>query len=149
MTWSIGLTNTGDLALGGNQLAKVSNEQKLIQDLKCELLEKRGYNKFYQNYGSNLENQIIGNVFNSPSDIELQIETEIADVIRRHQARQLSRAKADKMSFGKATLTAREVVMDFQIIKFEQSEDSVDIIIELTTAKGNPEVYPIALTLPL
>jgi phage baseplate assembly protein W len=149
MTWSIGLTEDGDLALGSKGLAKVANEQKLMQDIKCELLEKRGSNRFNENYGSSLENKIIGTTPNSLNDLHLQIETEIAAVVNRYKARQLSRAKVDKMSFGKATLTAREVVMDFQITKLEQNLTAANVEINFITAKANPEAYPIKLSVSL
>lgn len=145
MSWSLGLTQTGDLALGGNTLAKVTNEQKLVQDLKYELLQKRGSYRYEREYGSTLDEKYIGKVPNSFNEIRLQIESEISEIIRRYQRRQLARAKSDKMSYGAATLTAREVVVDFQIIKFVQNQTAIDIEINLTTASSNPSIYPVKL----
>lgn len=145
MSWSLGLTKTGDLALGGSQLAKVSNEQKLVQDLKYEILQKRGSYRYEREYGSILDENYIGKVPSSLSDIRLQIESEISEIIRRYQRRQLARAKSDKMSYGAATLTAREVVIDFQITKFMQNQTAIDIEINLITASGNPSIYPVKL----
>jgi len=146
MTWSLGLTADGDLALGGKGLAKVANEQKLVQDLRCEILQAKGTNKFDVNYGSDINNSIIGEV-----DVEysnLKIESEIADIIRRYQTRQLIRAKADKMSLGVATLTMKEVVVDFAITQIFQNKTALNVNIDLTTAKSTTE-YPIQLTISM
>lgn len=147
MTWSLGLTASGDLALSGNSLAKVSNAEKLKQDLKCEFLEEKGTNKFYLNYGSNIDSQVIGETYTNFDQIAMLIEAEIGDVIRRHQSRQLSRAKSDAMQYGKATLTKNEVVVDFRIAKLYQEINAVYIEIDLITASSNPSIYPVKLTL--
>lgn len=147
MTWSFALTENGDLALGSKGFATVTNERKLVQDLKYEILQKRGTYRYEREYGSNLEEDVIGNVPQSFEDIEIQIESEIAEVVRRHQRRQLARAKYDKMTYGAATLTAKEVVMSFTITKLIQNQTSVEVEVELMTAGSNPEMYPIKLSL--
>ena len=147
MTWSLGLTKNGDLALGSQGFAKVSNENKLVQDLKYELLQRRGSYRYAKEYGSNLEENMIGAVPASFEEAALKIEADIAEIIRRHQRRQLIRAKSDKMTYGAATLTAKEVVMDFTITKMVQDQTAINVEIELTTAGSNPAAYPIKLTL--
>ena len=149
MTWSLGLTADGDLALGSHGFVQVSNEQKLVQDLRCELLEPKNTNKFYPNYGSKLDENLIGEVITNQEDLGLQIESEIADVINRYKNRQFVRAKADKMTFGKATLTRREVLIDFSITRLEQNEGAANVEINLTTAKTNPGGAPITLLLSM
>jgi len=51
------------------------------------------------------------------------------------------------MTYGAATLTAKEVVMDFTITKMVQDQTAINVEIELTTAGSNPAAYPIKLTL--
>lgn len=154
MTWSLKLTSDGDLALGSASLGKVANEEKLIQDLKYELRELKGSDPANPDYGSNLDNEIGSNSAYSygsgeMGDISIRLESDIAEVLRRYQKRQLSRAMSDKMTWGAATLTPREAVVDFQIIEVAQNQTGVNVKINITTAKSNPNGYPVQLTLSL
>jgi phage baseplate assembly protein W len=156
MTWSLKLTPDGDLALGSASLGKVANEDKLIQDLKYELREKRGSDISNPDYGSNLDNEIGSNSEYSSvygdgqvGDINIRIESDIAEVIRRYQKRQLARAMSDKMIRGAATLTPREAVVDFQVSEIVQNQTGVNVKINITTAKSNPNGYPVELNLSL
>ena len=156
MTWSLKLTPDGDLALGGASLGKVANEDKLLQDLKYELREEKGSDLSDPSYGSNLSSEIGSSPAYSSSggtdrmgDIGVRIESDIAEVIRRYQKRQLSRAMSDKMSRGVATLTPREAVVDFSVDEIIQNQTTVDVKINITTAKSNPSGYPVQLTLSI
>jgi hypothetical protein len=156
MTWSLKLTEDGDLALGGSALGKVANEEKLIQDLRCELIQEKGSDFINPTYGSDLNEEIASDLMFTQSasgyqvdEVSLHIESAIADVIRRYQQRQLSRAMSDKMSRGTATLTTREVVVNFDIQDVIQNETNVSVIIDITTAKTAPDRYPVKLTIDL
>ena len=156
MTWSLKLTSDGDLALGGASLGKVANEEKLIQDLKYEFLEKKGSDPLNPDYGSNLDNQIGSNFTSSyandiyqVSELNIKIESDVADVIRRYQQRQLARAKSDKMIRGAATLTPKEAVVNFQINEIVQNQTSVNVKIDITTASASPNGYPVQLSLTI
>ena len=148
MTWSLRLDESGDLALGGKGLDTVTKEKKLVQDLKCELLEKKGEYPFNPNYGSLLEDDLIAELQNtsvstklSRDEVIVQIESHIGEVINRYQKKQLGRAKADKMSRGKATLTPEEVVVDFAIVNAVQNLTTVKVEVRLTTAATNKNAY--------
>jgi hypothetical protein len=159
MTWSLGLTTTGDLALGSKGLAKVTNEQKLIQDLRNELLTKSGDDPLYPTYGTSIENDLIAKTITSAAthstrasvyssdEASVLIEGLIAEVIQRHQQRQLGRAKIDKITYGAATLTPAEVVINFNVNHVLQNNDELYVKIDVTTAKNNTSAYPIELTL--
>lgn len=149
MTWSLGLTSSGDLALGSNGLAQVANEKKLVQDLRCELLEEKNTNQFYPNYGSTLDSNVIGETIYDESDLELRIESELSDLINRYKQRQLVKAKSDMMIFGKAYLTKREALVDFRMKNFKFFEGAADIEVELVTYSANPSFFPTTITLSI
>jgi hypothetical protein len=145
MTWSLKLNPDGDLSLGGKGLGTVTNEAKLVQDLRCELLEKKGTNKFNPDFGSSLDEDLIAN----SETVQLDIESHISEVVGKYQTRQLNRAKLDKLSWGKATLTPAEVLLNYSIADIAQYETTVSVNVLLTTAAHNPNSYPIPLTLSL
>jgi hypothetical protein len=161
MTWSLKLTETGDLALGSKGLGVVTNEAKLSQDIKYELLEKRGETSLYPDYGSTIDQDLISSVVSdlkygpthtnrySSDELSLALESKIAEVMQRYQRRQLARAKVDKMALGVATLTPAEVLINSNISSIVQNQTAITVQMDLLTAKSNPDAYPIKLTVSM
>lgn len=146
MSWSLQLRN-GDLTLSAAHYGTITNEQKLVQDLRSYLLEKMGTDDMHLGYGSLLDGgrqpdgKIVQGVIgeSDPDIAELEISTEIKRIAIEYQARQLDRAKADKNKYGKTTLTKGEVLLGVTKIDFVHHEDAIDVLVTLQTAsKQNP-----------
>lgn len=152
MTWSLALRN-GDLAIGGSGLATVANESKLVQDLRCQLLEKMGSDKLHPEYGSLIDGGVTpdGVVYESiiaDNDWELaklRIQNEITRIINDYQRRQLDRAKMDKAQYGKQTLTPREVVSGINGMTFVESLDQLIVQVHLKTMSGESEIIDLTV----
>jgi hypothetical protein len=54
MSWSLRIQN-GDLMLDGTNLGRATGSAKLIQDLRCAILEKMGTDDLHPEYGSLLD----------------------------------------------------------------------------------------------
>jgi hypothetical protein len=151
MTWSLALKN-GDLSLSSsNGLDVVSNEEKLVQDLRCNLLEKMGNDDMHPDFGSLLNGgtmpngtQHNGYIGERDDDTTiLSIQSEVTRVVNNYQERTLSRAKTDKLSYGKATLTHGEVLYDLNDVTVQKSLDKVNVMINFTSAANNEQTLEI------
>jgi hypothetical protein len=67
-----------------------------------------------------------------------EIEVELRRLAREYQARQLQRAKDDRLVYGKTTLTKREVLLGITSIAFHRKTDSLNVTLTLQT--GTNEV---------
>src|SRR4051812_1259303 len=99
MTYSLNITG-GDLSLGGpGGLSVVTSTEKLIQDIKCWLLEAMGTDPLHPDYGSTLDGGgmpgtpfqegIIGSEINSTS--LLMVEAEVRRILSLYQQQQINR----------------------------------------------------------
>lgn len=118
---------SGDLNPSGGQVATVQGAQKLVQDLRCALLEPRGNDPLHPDFGSLLNGGIdeigrtqpgvIGATISS--EVLLGLESEIRRVINRHAIEQQSQLYDEQNSYnGQTTLTYDEII---------QSIDAVDV----------------------
>lgn len=154
MTWSLKLRN-GDLALGTGRYASVSGSDKLVQDLRNHILERMGNDDMHPDFGSLIDGGItpegrvkeglIGGV--NDEFTLLQIEVEIRRIIREHQARQLERAKDDRLVYGKATFNRGEVLIALSNVHVERTEDTLKLNLTLATADEAEEdlIFPISI----
>lgn len=141
MTWSFKLRN-GDLTLGGTSFGTITGEEKLVQDLRCYLLERMGNDDMHPEFGSLLDGGRLEDGTEQPGFIggpnsalvELEIENEIQRLVLAYQARQLARAKADRLTYGKTTLHRGEVLLSLSNISIIRKEDLMDISLTLETA---------------
>jgi hypothetical protein len=141
MTWSLALRN-GDLTLSSASYGTVTGEDKLVQDLRAFILERMGTDDMHPSYGSLLDGGRLpdGTEKSGPigsSDIEfaqLEIETELRRIISIYQNRQLARAKDDRLTYGKTTLSKSEVLLAIQGINFRQVGDTLNVQLNLQTA---------------
>ena len=153
MTWSLKLRN-GDLERSSNRLAKVTNETKMIQDLRIQFLTKMGIDDLHPEFGSLLDggttpDGIAHDTFIGTDDKEnakLLIQSELHRIINDYQQKQLVRAKRDKMVYGKATLTPSEVVLRVNAINVIEYLDAFNITIDITTASKTSEILELSVT---
>lgn len=140
MTWSLKLQN-GDLAIGGNGLEKATDEQKLTQDLRCHILQRAGDNDLHPSFGSFLDGGITpdGQIKQSIIGMDDQslaasmIQIEIQRILSNYQDSQLARAKRDKIHYGKATLTRKEVLFGVNGIRINSNMDNLYVTVSLVT----------------
>lgn len=144
MSWSLQITD-GDFRVDSAHLGTVVGQQKLVQDLSCAILERMGTDNLHPSYGSLIDggrtpSGVIVQSLIGEDDLEMvliRIESEITRIAQLEQQAQLTRAKADKLAYGKATLTPQEVLMSLNGIDFTQSLDRLNVVVHIETATGN------------
>lgn len=152
MSWSLRLHN-GDLALSGSSLATVTNEEKLVQDLRCALLEKMGTDSLHPTYGSTIDggtlpdgNEAPGVIGLSPQAAAMTVQSEIQRVVQTYQAQQLARAKNDRLTYNRVSLTPNEVLLSVPSITIEQKQNALNITVTLQTASGQNVAVALSVT---
>jgi hypothetical protein len=153
MSWSLQLRN-GDLALGGTQLGTVTGPQKLVQDLRCALLEPRGWDDAHPSYGSLLDGgrddngadmaSVIGT--SNWERISLRVEGEIRRICALQQQAQLDRAKNDRYTYGESTLAPNELLVRVSSVSMFQAQDTLLARVTLETGTGNVAEIDIPVT---
>lgn len=143
MSWSLQITH-GDFQVESAHLGTVTAQAKLVQDFRCAILEQMGTDNLHPDFGSLIDggttpegvtsNGVIGET--DLNLVALVIETEINRIARYMQRAQLSRAKSDKMTYGKATLVPQEVLLQLNGIDMTQTEDKIKVIVHLTSASN-------------
>lgn len=143
MSYSLQIQN-GDLLIGGATLGVVKGSAKLIQDLRCAILERMGTDDAHPGYGSLIDGGRL-NGQEQPSMIASSdwgravtvIESEIRRIATQYQNAQITRLRADKSTYGKPTLTPDELLMGISSIQFFQAQDNLLVKIGLTTGSNN------------
>jgi len=143
MSWSLAIKN-GDLSLSGTSLAQVTGTAKLVQDLRCALLEPRNFDDHHPNYGSLLDggrddsgHEAMALIGENRWDLAaMQVDSEIRKVATEHQKRQVVRLKNDKLTYGVSTLTGDELLLEVVDIKMVQAQDKLLVTVYLLTAQG-------------
>lgn len=143
MSWSLQIRN-GDLVSDGAQLAQVTNQNKLVQDLRCAILERKGHDDMHPSFGSLIDggrddqgywvDSLIGE-----DEIEFvvaQVEADLRRLAADHQARQIARAENDRMTYGQSTLNNGELLHSVTGINFVQSQDKLLVTVSLQTGTG-------------
>lgn len=143
MSWSLKLRN-GDLVTDGAQLAQVTGAGKLVQDLRCAILERRGHDDLHRQFGSLIDggydndgeyvDSIIGEI-----DIDfavLQIESDLRRIMTEHQQRQVARSKNDRQKYGQSTLENDELLYSVEDITFTQAQDKIMVNVFIKTGTG-------------
>jgi hypothetical protein len=148
MSWSLRIRN-GDLVIDGAKLGQVAGPSKLVQDLRCALLEQKGNDNLHPEFGSLIDGGIDENGNIAPSIvgesnwdlIALRIQSEIHSVAKAHQQRQLQRAAQDRSVYGDSTLSANEILLSVTNIEMFHAQDTLLVRIHLST--GTSQVIKI------
>lgn len=152
MTWSLELRN-GDLTLGEAAFGTVTGEAKLVQDLRAYILERIGTDDAHPSFGSLLDGgrlsdgTAVAGIIGQPNTelAQLEVESEIRRLATEYQNRQLARAKDDRITYGKTSLTRSEVLLGIREIDLEQDLDSLNLTVHLETAAKSTIALDIAL----
>jgi len=143
VSWSLQLRN-GDLTIGGATLGQTTGKAKLVQDLRCALLERMGSDPLHPWFGSLLDGGRL-NGQEQPSVIAtddwsratLAVEAEIRRVAEQYQRSQILRLENDRLTYGKPTLSPDELLMSVGDIDFFQSQDALLVPVTLITANDD------------
>lgn len=144
MSYSLQI-RSGDLNPSGGSVAVVKGVQKLVQDLRCALLEPRGSDPQHPDYGSLLNGGIdeqgrtnpgvIGSTISA--ETMLGIEAEIRRVLTAYQIDQQSRLYEELNSYGgQTTLTPDELLYTLDAIDTTQVNDVVVVSVKISTGTG-------------
>lgn len=144
MSWSLQITH-GDFRVEANHLSQVTQQAKLVQDFRCAILERMGTDNLHPDFGSLIDGGttpegVTSNGVIGETDLDmvgLIIETEINRIARYMQRAQLERAKSDKLTYGKATLTPQEVLLQLNGIEMTRFEDRIRVRIGLVSASNS------------
>lgn len=153
MSYSLKIQD-GELALGGTSIATVTGNEKLLQDLKCAILERVGTDSAHPQYGSYLDGGRKPNGVEVPSTIgridvklaALEIESDLRRIMSELQGRQLARAKQDAQVYGKATLSAGEVLVGVVALDIIQKYDSLIIQIKIRSANNVEQTITVPIS---
>ena len=138
MSWSLRIVN-GDLVPSSRGLTVARNETKLVQDLRCFILQELGTDIYHPTYGSDIESKV-GEIFQ-----DMKIESELKRIVRLYQERQISRAKTDQVARGRISLEQGEVLVSLDDISFEQKEDRLTVNMVIKTGDSKSFNFSIGL----
>lgn len=141
----------GELSLGGTSIATVTGNNKLLQDLKCAILERVGTDISHPEFGSYIDGGIKPNGVEVPSSIgridtelaSLEIESDLRRIMGDLQTRQLNRAKNDAAVYGKATLSAGEVLVSVVSMDIVQRYDSLIVQVKIRSANNVDQIITV------
>jgi hypothetical protein len=144
MSWSLEINN-GDLTTPGARLGQVAHGAKLVQDLRCALLERRGNDDMHPTFGSMIDggrdefgNEVQSIIGTHQWDfIAMRVEGEVRRICAEHQQRQLDRAKADRLTYGESTLGNDELLIRIGNFSMTQAQDRLLVQITLETGSGS------------
>lgn len=153
MSWSLELRN-GDFTIGGARLGSVTGSQKLVQDLRCAILERMGTDPAHRDYGSLIDGGRTLDGVEHPSliggmdwdRIAIQVESEIRRLAIAHQDRQLARTEQDRIVYGKSTLSHGEVLAGLREVNLVQVQDTLNVLIVLQVGDGETRTLNIPLS---
>ena len=143
MSYSLNISR-GDLNLGGpSGISTVTGTQKLVQDLKCWLLEPFGTDPLHIAFGSSLvetnpesadQDFLIGNVMSQA--VAMKIETEILRVLNEYQNQQQAAIDAEMERYGSHTFKPGEILYSVNGVTAYQVYDTLVCKVSITTGSG-------------
>lgn len=143
MSWSLQITH-GDFTVNQSQYGTVTDAFKLTQDLRCAILEKMGTDNMHPSFGSLINggttpdgtevSGVIGLL--DWNQVTNTVNGELQRIASAYQAQQLNRAKADRATYNRVSLSPAEVLMAISNIEFIQDQDTLQVSIEIQTAAG-------------
>ena len=152
MSWSLRLHN-GDLVTSGTSLGQITAGSKLVQDLRCAILEPRGTDDMHREFGSVLDGGIMNGV-EVPSLIgstnwelvAMRVEAEIRRICADHQAKQIERSRNDRINYGESTLHPQELLIEVADIELLEAQDKLMARVTIVTGDNNRRTIEIGVT---
>jgi hypothetical protein len=136
MSKSLSITS-GDLSVTARHYDTVSGKDKLMQDLRCALIEQVGTDPATPEFGSRFEtDDYLGQVY--AEVLAEEARTDILAIIQNYQAAQLTKIQNETIAYnGLNTLDAGEVIETIDSIDSIFSGDTLVIRVQLTTISGD------------
>lgn len=126
--------------IGGASLGIVTQQQKLVQDLRCAVLERMGTDQDHPWFGSLIDGGRLNGVDQESligtdnwDTAVLEVESEIRRIVDQYQKQQILRSEQDRTTYGKPTLTPGEILMGLGDIQFFQAQDNLLCRVTLVT----------------
>ncbi len=153
MSWSLQLRG-GDLVINGAKLGQVTGSAKLVQDLRCALLEHQGNDDMHPSYGSLID----GGMDDNGREVEsllggmnweliaLRVESEIRRIAQTHQQGQLQRAKQDRYTYGDSTLNPTELLLNVSQVEMFHTQDTLLVRVHISTGSGQDVVLDLPVS---
>lgn len=150
MSWSLSILN-GDLNIGGaNGLNKVTGKNKLVQDLKCWILESVGTDPLHPNFGSTLDggqlsdgtivDGVIGQVISN--GVMLNIEAEIIRILNLYRENQIRILDNEQSIYGgQISLTPDEILLSINGVDVSSFSTTVVVRVSITTAANSNIIF--------
>lgn len=139
MSWSLQLRG-GDLVIDGSSFGTVSHQNKLVQDLRCAILERMGTDEDHPWFGSLIDGGRLNGkeqasiIATDDWDVAvLAVESEIRRIVDQYQKQQIARSERDRSVYGKPTLVPGELLMAVSNIEFYQAQDNLLCRVGLVT----------------
>jgi hypothetical protein len=139
MSWSLQLRG-GDLVIGGSTFGTVTGQEKLVQDLRCAILERMGTDEDHPWFGSLIDGGRLNGVEQASiiatdnwEMAVLAVESEIRRIVDQYQKAQIVRSEKDRTTYGKPTLLPGEILMGVSNIQFYQAQDNLLCRVTLIT----------------
>lgn len=136
----------GDLVVGNGRMATVTGSQKLVQDLRCWVLQRMGSDPYQLGYGSLIEGGVqpngvvvespIGMVITNWGEVESFISSDIQRIVSLYQNEQSRRIREDQSIYNKITLTPDEILKSLDNITYEVQEDTLNVVIHISNMAG-------------
>ena len=150
MSWSIRIER-GDISVSPASFATVTGGPKLVQDLRCWILEHMGNDDMHPALGSVIDGgttpdgtEIAGVIGTDDwREASAFVEAEIRRICREYQKLQLARAKQDKLTLGRATLIPSEILREVADIQFSQVGDNLNVYVQIAT--GTNQTFDLEL----
>lgn len=131
---------------GPGGLATVTGQQKLVQDLRCWILESRGTDPMHPDYGSIIEGGVlpdgsladpmVGQLIDAETATSL--EAEIRRILGAYQQQQVNRINQENITYaGKNTYGLGELLAAINDVSVVQVADTVLVQVTITTADGD------------
>lgn len=151
MTWSLQL-RAGDLAIGGSSFGAVTGSNKLVQDLRCAILERMGTDEDHPWFGSLIDGGRLNGTEQASiiatddwSVAVLAVESEIRRIVDQYQKQQIIRNDRDRTTYGRPTLVPGELLMGISNIQFFQAQDNLLCRVTIVTGADTELAIPVPL----
>lgn len=132
MSKSLAIT-TGDLSVTGRHYDTVKGRDKLIQDLRCWLIERVGTDPATPDFGSQFETgAYIGQVYSEI--VATEARADIQELLQRYQLGQLEKLKRETIAYnGRNTFDEGELIETIDSIQSTFAGTTLIIRVTLTT----------------
>lgn len=154
MSWSLEIEN-GDLSFAGAGMGTVEGAAKLVQDLRCAVLEPMGTDPMHPGFGSTIDGGVMPDgtytqgIIGQPNDAyaAAYVQSDIERIAQQYQSQQQARYQQDVATYGKGTITADEALLSVEQVSTSASQNQLLVQATLQTGTGSqPAAIPMTMS---